>query len=217
MKITRSSGKETPTIAVQCRFTMVMTILIERIAFGVHHDWQVLASVGVMIVGALVAAMTDLSFSFWAYTSVLLNNLFTSIYLVLVKHMKATKHVDTTTLLFYNSIISIVPLTFASFFVGEWAKMAVHPNLDNTGLQITGVAAVCLGLTISHSMYVCTRVNDPLTTSVSGSLKNIAMTVIGIFAFGDYIYDTANMFGIALSMMGAVWYALYTTLKKTGS
>jgi hypothetical protein len=50
-------------------------------------------------------------------------------------------------------------------------------------------------------------------TSVAGNLKNAVMTIVGAFAFPDYIFDYANAAGLALSMTGAVWYATRSALR----
>lgn len=83
--------------------------------------------------------------------------------------------------------------------------------------QLTLLAACALGLTINHSTFVCTRFNDPLTTSVAGSVKNIAMTFIGAVAFGDFLYAPWNAVGLGLSMAGAIWYATKSALKVRGA
>lgn len=75
------------------------------------------------------------------------------------------------------------------------------------------LSSCALGLTINHSTFVCTRYNDPLTTSVAGNLKNIIMTGIGIFAFGDFFYHKFNALGIAISMVGAIWYATWSAMR----
>jgi len=50
-------------------------------------------------------------------------------------------------------------------------------------------------------------------TSVAGNLKNAVMTIVGAFAFPDFIFDPANASGLALSMTGAVWYATRSALR----
>ncbi len=70
-----------------------------------------------------------------------------------------------------------------------------------------------LGLTINHSTFICTRFNDPLTTSVAGSVKNIIMTCIGAVSFGDFVYAKWNVIGLGVSMSGAVWYATRAAMK----
>lgn len=133
--------------------------------------------------------------------------------------------------------------------------------------QMVLVLASALGLSINHSTFVCTRVNEPLMTSVAGglgkgataagvipahrlrgcggpgcgsghalrlqcsmgcahsrllppavplragNLKNAIMTIVGAFAFGDFVFDPWNAAGLAVSMAGAMWYATRSALK----
>lgn len=202
-----------PMFIVLRRFTMVLTVALEELVFHQGHDWQVFGSIGVMILGAVVAAATDLSFNFWGYSAVLLNDLFTAAYLVMLKHFHAVKRLDTTTLLLYNAVISMLPLLCASFVSGELARLPMYKGELSVTFWLTGAAAVCLGLSISHSTYLCTRMNEPLTTSVAGNFKNLLMTAIGMIAFGDYQWDPRNLAGIGISMAGAVWYAWFGVVK----
>jgi solute carrier family 35 len=101
-----------------------------------------------------------------------------------------------------------------SVILGDPVAVMSYPALMDPTFLLAMAAAVGLGLSVGHSQYVCTRINDPLTTSVSGSLKNVLMTGIGIFAFGDYVYDLLNVIGIVISMAGGLWYALYCALKR---
>jgi solute carrier family 35 len=206
-----------PMFIVLRRFTMVITIVIERLFFSSTHNWQVLSSVGVMISGALIAAAADLAFNLRGYVSILTNDLLTSIYLIMVKNLPAARTTDTYTLLYYNALISMVPLAITSIVLGDMPRIWAHPALSDHRFLFAISAAVGLGLSVGHSQYLCTRVNDPLTTSVSGSLKNILMTGIGIFAFGDYVYDVTNVVGICISMVGGIWYALYTAFSRASS
>lgn len=42
-------------------------------------------------------------------------------------------------------------------------------------MQMVLAASAALGLTINHSTFLCTQVNEPLMTSVAGNLKNVLM------------------------------------------
>ena len=59
-----------------------------------------------------------------------------------------------------------------------------------------------LGLTVNHSQFLCTRVNEPLMTTVAGQMKNIVSTIIGAFAFSDYTFNIVNVIGVTMSMSG---------------
>ena len=80
-------------------------------------------------------------------------------------------------------------------------------------MQVVLMMCCMLGLTINHSTFICTRFNDPLTTSVAGSVKNIIMTCIGAVSFGDFVYAKWNVVGLGVSMAGAVWYATRAAVK----
>ena len=158
-------------------------------------------------------------------------------------------------MLFYNSMLSLPMLLVAVVAKGEPMAMTSYPLLWNPQFQLVLLASSALGLTINHSTFVCTRINEPLMTSVagarmcceasaacaslqlssactpsalltvwcfpllapcaahSGNLKNAIMTIVGAFAFGDFIFETWNAAGLAMSMAGAVWYAMRSALK----
>lgn len=80
-------------------------------------------------------------------------------------------------------------------------------------VQVSMGLSCILGLTVSHSTFVCTRVNDPIMTSTAGNLKNVIMTVVGAFAFGDFRFGVWNSVGLGLSMIGALWYAAKSAMK----
>lgn len=92
-------------------------------------------------------------------------------------------------------------------FTFPFLKISFYP------LQLVLFLASALGLSINHSTFVCTRINEPLMTSVAGNLKNAVMTVVGAFAFPDFIFEPANAAGLMLSMTGAIWYATRSALR----
>ncbi|EFN52887.1 hypothetical protein CHLNCDRAFT_26480, partial [Chlorella variabilis] len=163
--------------------------------------------------GALIAAATDLSFNPRGYAAVLCNDLLTSLYLIMVKNTPGTNGLSTTGMLFYNSMLSLPMLLCAVVLKGEPGGMAGYPMLWHRTFQMVLLASSALGLTINHSTFVCTRVNEPLMTSVAGNLKNAIMTIVGAFSFGDFIFEPWNAAGLTVSMAGAVWYAMRSALR----
>lgn len=186
---------------------------------------------------------------------------------------------STTGMLFYNSMLSL-PMLFGAVIVkGELTHMAEYPLLWHRTFQLVLLASSALGLTINHSTFVCTRINEPLMTSVAGALaqrqcrgcvmharccctwqgyaaqdliqwlhcafphpaclcctkpgrltpsshptcppagnlKNAIMTIVGAFAFGDFIFEPWNAAGLTVSMLGAVWYAMRSALRVRGT
>ena len=208
-----TGGLNVPMFIALRRFTLLFTILLERYWLKKTHDWPTLSAMGIMIGGAMVAAATDLTFNPSGYLAVLFNDLLTSLYLIMVKNTPATSGLSTTGMLFYNSTLSLPMLLTAVVVMGEPAAVLKYPQLYNPQFILVLFLASALGLSINHSTFVCTRINEPLMTSVAGNLKNAVMTVVGAFAFPDFIFEPANATGLCLSMSGAIWYATRSALR----
>lgn len=208
-----TGGLNVPMFIALRRFTLLFTILLEKFWLNKTHDWPTLSAMMIMIGGALIAAATDLTFSVGGYAAVLCNDLLTSLYLIMVKNAPVTKGLTTTRMLFYNSTLSIPMLLIAMLAMGEPSKLLLAPQLHDPNFLFVLFMASGLGLSINHSTFVCTRINEPLMTSVAGNLKNAVMTIVGALAFPDFVFDPANALGLSVSMTGAIWYATRSALK----
>ena len=188
------------------RCCMLVTIALERCLLGRVHKSAAIGSTGLMVAGAMVAAATDLSFNAGGYAAIGVNNLMTALYLVMMKRPSLSS-LDSKAMLFYSAALSVPLLGGAAVVVGEPARVVAFTGAGRPGFAVVMALAGCMGAFINHATMVCTRANGPLTTSVVGSAKNIVMTVVGMLAFGDYVYAPWNMAGLAVSASGTVWYA----------
>lgn len=208
-----TAGLNVPMFIALRRFTLLFTILLERYWLKKLHDWPTIGAMSIMIGGALMAAATDITFNFQGYMAVLANDVLTSLYLIMVKNTPASNGLSTTGMLFYNSTLSIPMLVLAVVIAGEPFGVAQYPLLMSRSFQLILLLGSALGMSINHSTFVCTRVNEPLMTSVAGNLKNAIMTIVGAFAFGDFVFQFSNALGLAVSMTGAMWYATRSALQ----
>jgi accessory gene regulator protein AgrB len=64
-----------------------------------------------------------------------------------------------------------------------------------------------IGVLVTHASFNLTRTTSALTCSVTGSIKSIALSLLGALAFSDFKYNLYNVVGLAVSMAGAGWYA----------
>jgi solute carrier family 35 protein len=98
--------------------------------------------------------------------------------------------------------------TVAQLITGEWQQVLEFPYLYDSGFQKSFLFSALLAFGINVSIFRCTQVNDALTTSVTGQLKNLVTTVIGIFAFN--VTATAPLtLGIAIGLVGSLVYSWY--------
>jgi solute carrier family 35 protein len=210
-----TGGLNVPMFIALRRFTLLFTILLERFWLKKQHDWPTLSAMGIMIGGALVAAATDMSYNPRGYAAVLCNDVLTSLYLIMVKN--TNKGLTTTRMLFYNSTMSVPMLLAAVVATNEYSMLRSAPQLQSGEFLFILFLASALGLSINHSTFLCTRVNEPLMTSVAGNLKNFVMTIVGALAFPDFAFDPMNALGLGMSMAGAIFYATRSALRARGN
>ena len=60
---------------------------------------------------------------------------------------------------------------------------------------------------LNAAIFWCTTANSPLATSVTGQLKDAATTAAGLVLFGDVVFSSKNLAGVALSLAGGIGYA----------
>jgi solute carrier family 35 protein len=59
---------------------------------------------------------------------------------------------------------------------------------------------------LNYATYLCTQLNDALTTSVVGRTKSVVQGVAGLFAF-SVSWGMTNVIGLTLNSVGICWYA----------
>mmetsp|Transcript_315 Transcript_315/g.904 ORF Transcript_315/g.904 Transcript_315/m.904 type:complete len:328 (+) Transcript_315:347-1330(+) len=210
-----TAGLSVPMFIALRRFTLLATLLLERVIDRKRHDSMTHMTIAVMLAGAVIAALTDLTFNVRGYAAVFVNNLVTALFLVMIKRISSKAGLTTTGLLFYKALLSIPMLLVLAYASPEVSQALAYPGLRKTSFQLVVAGAAALGVTINHSTFVCTRVNDAMMTTVAGNLKNVIVTVLGAVLFSDYIFSWPNCAGLTLSMIGACWYAAVASMRAT--
>jgi solute carrier family 35 protein len=94
-----------PMFTALRRFSILMTMLLEAYVFGTSPSAAVKMSVFLMIFGALVAALSDLTFDTVGYSMIFLSDLFTALNGVVMKRtLTACPAVNKMAVLYYNSL-----------------------------------------------------------------------------------------------------------------
>lgn len=200
----------------------------------------------VMMSGSLIAATNDLAFDLYAYLALIGNDLFTALTGVFAKiklnksnpkrstndeekeaFLEADKQkppekeviaLGTWGLLFYNSIFAAPTLLFL-LIIGQPQQFVIVHNYEHWNdwrFVVMFSISTVMGTVIQFSVMYCTKVNSALTTSVTGTLKNMITTYLGMIAPGlDYVYSFYNFVGVNVSLAGGVYYAWYKFQEKT--
>eukprot|EP01024_Parvocaulis_polyphysoides_P031097 TRINITY_DN28180_c5_g1_i1.p1 TRINITY_DN28180_c5_g1~~TRINITY_DN28180_c5_g1_i1.p1 ORF type:complete len:375 (-),score=28.07 TRINITY_DN28180_c5_g1_i1:313-1368(-) len=205
-----------PMFVVLRRFTQFIILCLEVFVYKKAQTCKTWTQVMLMIFGALIAALNDLTFSLRAFLVLGLQDFATAGYLTMQKHSQIAKGMSTEALLFYYSCVCLIPLGLLCAFTGQFTTMMQFEKLYDPGFLFCLGMSGSLGILINHSTFVCTRVTEPLVTSVAGNLKNILSAVGGAIIFPDYQANLWNLVGLVMSMGAALWFGFDKVFSDRG-
>lgn len=203
-----------PMFAALRRFSVLMTMCLELYVLKVRPSTAVQLSVYSMIGGALLAASDDLSFNLEGYTFIMITNMLTAANGVFVKKKLSGSDLGTYGLMFYNSVVMLVPAVFVTWVVGDLHNAIEYDQWSDPVFVFQFILSCIMGFVLNYSTVLCTQHNSALTTTIVGCLKNVSITYIGMFIGGDYIFSWLNCIGINISVIGSLVYTYVTFRKK---
>ncbi|XP_045107761.1 UDP-sugar transporter UST74c-like isoform X2 [Portunus trituberculatus] len=203
-----------PMFTVLRRFSILFTMIAERLLLGVHPALTVQLTVYMMILGSIIAAVNDLSFDSIGYFFVLTNNVFTAGTGVYVKKKLESKELGKYGLLFYNSLFMLPFATVFCWINGDFVKTWEYEGWRDPAFVSQFLLSCIMGFVLMYSVMVCTQFNSALTTTIIGCLKNIFITYLGMIIGGDYVFSFYNFVGLNISIVGSIIYSWVTFRQK---
>lgn len=131
-----TGGLSVPMFIALRRFSLLITLILEKTVYSKKHDLTTNVTTFVMLLGAALAACTDLTFNAVGYSAIFFNDVFTALYLVLMKNIKGLKEFSTVGLIFYNSTLSLPLLLFGFVLSGEFHRLGTYPYWHVPGFQV---------------------------------------------------------------------------------
>ncbi|XP_026178311.1 UDP-N-acetylglucosamine/UDP-glucose/GDP-mannose transporter [Mastacembelus armatus] len=205
-----------PMFTVLRKFTILMTMILEVYILRKTFPKRLVYSVLAIVLGAMVAACSDLAFDMEGYTFILLNDAFTAASSVYTKKKLDTEGLGKYGVLFYNALIIVVPTLLASAFTGDLHEAVAFKDWVKATFIFCFLVSCFMGFVLMYSIVLCSHYNSALTTTVVGAIKNIAVAYIGIFVGGDYLFSWTNFLGLSICMSGGLVYS-YLTFNSTSA
>ena len=196
------------------RTTVLFVMGLEYLISRKTSSLSIKLSVCLMIGGALIAGVHDLNFDLLAYVIVVVYNVCTALYLVLINHVStgekllpAAHRLDKYDFMFYNNLISIPLLVAIIAATGETEAALASPHWTNVGFLVSLVASSSLAFVLNYAIFWNTAVNSALTQTVSGQAKDVVVVALGFVLFSDAHFDPLNLLGVVVGFAGSIFYA----------
>lgn len=196
------------------RFTILMVMLLEIYVLNIRPSNAVKFCVFGMVFGALIAAFDDLAFNLEGYLMVTISNVFSGLNGIYVKKTLTESDLSTYGLMFYSSMLMLVPAVCVTYFVGDFEPVFNFGQWANPLFVIQFILSSVMGFVLNFSSVLCTQHNSALTTNIVGCLKNVTVTYLGMFIGGDYIFSWLNYIGINISVFASLVYTKVTFKSK---
>eukprot|EP00899_Mesostigma_viride_P007112 jgi/Mesvir1/16401/Mv18139-RA.1 len=205
-----------PMFSILRRATTIVVMVGEILFFKKYPSWQAVGAISVMVTGAVMASVSDVTFSLPGYLAMAICWFSTAAYLMLIKHLKSLGLSDFT-MLFYNNMLSL-PLMVAYILLGtnELRDVVHYPKLRDPGFLAFMAVSASQALLLNVCVYRCTGMNSALVTSCMGQVKNLVVTLLGFYLFQDIVHNALNDVGLAIGLIGSALFALqgYLELRK---
>eukprot|EP01097_Dermamoeba_algensis_P008220 TRINITY_DN5398_c0_g1_i1.p1 TRINITY_DN5398_c0_g1~~TRINITY_DN5398_c0_g1_i1.p1 ORF type:complete len:319 (-),score=34.86 TRINITY_DN5398_c0_g1_i1:436-1392(-) len=208
MVITGLAGLQTINVALYSalrRVTTFVVMVMEWLILGKETPKQEARSIILMVFGAMVAYYGDLQFDLIGYIHVGINCVVTAAYLVYIPKKSAETRLDSMGLIYYNNILSL-PIVALIFYVYEYEGIQEYPYFKEVGFWAFFITSVVQAFLLNYLIFLCSTLNSPLTTSVTGGVKNIVQTVLGLIIFGDVDVSLFLLIGLLISTIASIWY-----------
>lgn len=197
-----------PMFSTLRKFTTMLVLIGERVLLDRRAPGQVWATIWVMVVGGLIAGVTDLSMSLPGYFFVAICCTATALYLILIVRVGASSKLDTFGLLYYNNLLSLpLMLGYMVLFTDEPANVPSYPHIRDPRFWMFLLFSAAQATLLNLAIFLCTKVNSPLATAVTGQVKDIITVSVGLFLFGDVKFSAPNLCGLAIALIGSMMYS----------
>eukprot|EP00177_Eucheuma_denticulatum_P002101 GFKZ01003751.1.p1 GENE.GFKZ01003751.1~~GFKZ01003751.1.p1 ORF type:complete len:407 (+),score=46.37 GFKZ01003751.1:159-1223(+) len=201
-----------PSYTLIKRLAPLLTITLEAILLHKFASRSVILALLVMSFGTVMAANADSTSSTFAWLLGFASCAFQALYLTFVKRSGIDTGMNSFGILYYHSILSLPFLAAIALAVGELRQALIYDQWTSPSFLIVFIMSMFMGLVLNYALFLCTELTSPTSTVVSGQVKAMGQTAIGMFTFGGVDFNGRYLAGTFLNIAGGFMYA-YAKLK----
>jgi solute carrier family 35 protein len=185
------------------RTATAFTLLAEWYVLGKVASPTIRGAVGLVVAGAVVAGWESLSRDWLGYLYTMGNNMMTALSLTHTKAFSDRNNVRGFGIVLYNAYVGLPVALLGAALTGELGYIARYPHLWEPGFLVAVTSASLLGVFMSYIVFLCTTVNSPLATSVTGNMKDVLSTVLAMALFSGFQPTVNTVLGLMISFSGS--------------
>lgn len=201
-----------PMVTIFKNLTNVGIMWGEWSLYGAHVSLGAILACAIMILGAVLAAANDITFSGIGYFWMLSNCVCCAGYVLYMKHATKTVRLPKFAMVFYNNLLSLPILLAGAAVRGEYTTFLWSEDLHTAAYVSLSLYAGLVGFALNLATLWCVSNNSATTYSVVGAMNKIPLAVVGWLLFRTPITQKALIF-LSLSMCGGFLYT-YTKLRE---
>jgi drug/metabolite transporter (DMT)-like permease len=200
----------------------LVTMAVEKCIMAPEHQpkatFPVVASMLVMIVGAILFSWTEDAFS-WIGLGLIVVNTFLAIFdRVLQRRLlvQECKDLPLPVCMIINNSLGILPticVAWASNEVAGFQEPATIANWSDPGILVLVLMSGFMGLFIGLSGLMCQKAMTATSFQVLQNMSKVVVVTLGVYIFGDKMNSPGRLIGMFLSLAGSLAYGYARTLE----
>lgn len=166
----------------------------------------VMASLGLMILGAVLSGLSDVHFSPKGYTWMALNCCCTASYLLYMRTVMKTTKLSKAQMSYYNSLLGMPVILVASVLMGDLPAVFSAPQLSQPGFIFAACFSGCIGFGLSLAALWCISSTSATTYSMVGACNKIPLAILGVVMFNNPLTLKLAVF-VGLGLSGGIMFS----------
>lgn len=205
-----------PSYTMVKRLAPLFTISLEVVLLHRRPKPLVICALIVMAIGTVLAARADVNSTTYAWMLGFSSCVFQAAYLTFVKRSGIDTGLSAVGIVYYHAFLSLPFFATMMLITGEIGIAMTYEQWFSPTFLLVLSLSLSMGLLLNYALFLCTEKTSPTSTVVSGQVKAMGQTVLGVFTFGGINPNPRYILGTCINIFGGVLYA-YAKYKALAS
>jgi len=195
-----------PMVTIFKNITNIIVSIGDYYFFGSTVESMIIIAFSMMLVGACLAATSDMTINMTGFFWMVANCAATAGYILYMKFATKTVKLSKFGMVFYNNVLCAVFLLPVTIYNGEINTFLKTESIHTMDYALKNTFAGFVGFFLNFASLNCVSHTGPTTYALVGSMNKIPITFLGYFLF-DSVISGKTWIYISISMCGGFLYS----------